>query len=64
MKTSGSSRRIFLDAATKFYASGIYTDKFETAELDDKDSDLPKDFMQLALFSKTAEMRQILTADP
>ena len=49
-----------LNAATNFYGSGIYADKFEPAKLEDN-TDLPADFMELALFSKIQEMRQILS---
>jgi len=51
-----------LNAATNFYASGIYTDKFVPAKLEDN-TDLPPDFMQLALFSKLPEMREILMGE-
>jgi hypothetical protein len=49
-----------LEEASKFYSSGIYSDKFVPSMLKEKDFDLPSDFTGLALFTKVAEMHKLL----
>jgi hypothetical protein len=49
-----------IEEASKFFSSGIYSDKFVPSSLNEEDYDLPSDFMELALFTKTAEMHALL----